>query len=106
MAKKLTIPESEILRACMDYLTIRDIAFIRVNGGMIMIPGRNYPFRATDKNGVADLLVCYRGQFIAVETKSARGKQSDDQKNFQAYVERSGGRYVLARSLEDMEGVL
>jgi penicillin-binding protein-related factor A (putative recombinase) len=90
----------------MDYLTLRDIAFIRVNGGKFQISGTKRWFRATDKNGVADLLVCYRGHFIAVETKSARGTQSEDQKQFHAYVERSGGRYVLARSLEDMVGAL
>lgn len=45
------------------------------------------------------------GKFFAIEVKSAKGKQTEDQQAFQMAVERSGGLYILARSVEDVERV-
>lgn len=41
------------------------------------------------------------GQFMAVETKSEKGRQSDQQQRFEAMVNGLGGTYVLARSPEE-----
>jgi hypothetical protein len=40
---------------------------------------------------------------MAVECKSVRGRQSASQRVFQEAVERFGGLYVLARSVEDLQ---
>ena len=37
-----------------------------------------------------------------IEVKTPSGRQSDDQKNFQAMIERFGGIYIVARSPEDV----
>lgn len=42
------------------------------------------------------------GVAVASEFKTAKGRQSDQQKAFQAAWERRGGVYVLARSSEDI----
>jgi len=42
------------------------------------------------------------GQRIAIENKSDTGKQSTEQEKFQAMIERMGGKYILARSVEDV----
>ncbi len=39
--------------------------------------------------------------FLAVELKSAKGRQSDHQKEYQQAVERAGGKYVIIRSLDE-----
>lgn len=53
--------------------------------------------------GSADILglLVPSGRFLAIEVKTPIGKQSDQQKRFQLMVERSGGLYVLARSVDD-----
>lgn len=51
--------------------------------------------------GCPDIIGCYRGRFIGIEVKTKVGRQSDQQKRFQAAMERSGGIYILARSSED-----
>lgn len=43
------------------------------------------------------------GTRIEIEDKTARGRQSEQQKAFQNMIERFGGLYVLARSEEDVE---
>lgn len=42
------------------------------------------------------------GLHLAIETKGTTGRQSKDQKAFQSMIERFGGIYVLARSIEDV----
>lgn len=51
--------------------------------------------------GGADLIGLYRGRFIAIEVKSATGRQSPEQKIYQQLVEKMGGVYVLLRSVEE-----
>lgn len=57
--------------------------------------------------GSADLMGILRGgRFIAVEVKTAKGRQSKQQKSFERMVRSMGGIYVLARSVEDVVEVL
>lgn len=42
------------------------------------------------------------GRFLAIEVKGPKGKQSDEQAEFQKAVEAAGGIYCLARSLQDV----
>lgn len=51
--------------------------------------------------GMADIGMVYRGRAVQIETKSKTGKQREAQGLWQKAVERAGGFYVIARSLED-----
>jgi hypothetical protein len=42
------------------------------------------------------------GQYVGIEVKAPKGKQSEHQKEFQEALEAAGGRYVLAYSLDDV----
>ena len=57
--------------------------------------------------GQADLtgILC-DGKRLEIEIKSDRGRQTEDQRNFQRMIERFGGVYVLARSVEDVARAL
>jgi len=46
------------------------------------------------------------GQYVGIEVKGPKGKQSAHQKEFQKKLEAAGGKYILAYSLEDVIGVL
>jgi len=55
--------------------------------------------------GVSDILGVMpdgTGRLLAVEIKTARGRQSSDQVLFQKRLEAAGGVYVLARSIDDV----
>ena len=43
-----------------------------------------------------------RGIFLAIEAKAGRGRQTKEQAAFQRMVDKLGGIYVLARSVEDV----
>ncbi len=87
------IQQAILLRlGCCQNLTIW-----RNNTGAIAVGGRFVRFGAP---GSADLLgVADGGQFIAIEVKAPRGRQSERQKAWQMMIERHGGVYVLARSV-------
>ena len=51
--------------------------------------------------GGADLIGCYLGRFVAIEVKTATGRQSPEQRDWQGVVERAGGVYLLVRSVEE-----
>jgi hypothetical protein len=66
--------------------------------------------RATDRHGnvirfglpgQADIAGVIGGRHVEIEVKALTGRQSQPQRNWQAAVERAGGTYILARSVED-----
>ena len=56
--------------------------------------------------GVADLLVCYKGRFLAIEIKNEIGKPSALQEANILMVKQAGGISFIARSLEDVKEII
>jgi hypothetical protein len=55
--------------------------------------------------GSADIFAVVEphGRFFGIETKSPSGVQSPIQRNWSKAIERRGGVYILARSIEDVQ---
>lgn len=51
------------------------------------------------KSGISDLLVCYKGMFIAIELKDDVGEPTQQQLNFITKVMDAGGRGAVCRTL-------
>lgn len=56
--------------------------------------------------GVPDLLVCYKGRFIAIEVKNEKGKTSPLQDYNIKAIKQAGGISLVARSVEDVSKVI
>lgn len=98
--------ETEIMHAIMVALSERGALVWRQNVGVaITRSGAHVRFGVV---GMADIGVIYRGRAIQIEVKRPRrGKQSDAQHAWErAVIQRGGGIYVLARSVEDALGAL
>lgn len=70
--------------------------------------GRSFTGNAIIRYGLvgsSDILAIRppNGQLCAIEGKVGKDKQRPEQKNFQIAVEKRGGIYILARSVEDIE---
>lgn len=77
------------------------IAFFRNNiGHAVMAHGGRVTFGVGGPGG-SDLIGMILGRFAALEVKTPTGRQSPEQRQFQALVESKGGIYLLARSVED-----
>lgn len=69
---------------------------------------RRFAFIAHHKNmgytkGQSDLVVVKNGRFWAVELKTEEGRQSKEQKLFQAECEKHGIQYVIIRNFVDLD---
>lgn len=83
-----------------------DVVTWRNNCGVLVdAQGRRVRYGVGNPGG-ADLLGIFTtatgiGVFIAAEIKAPTKKQTDEQKRFQAIVERRGGDYVVLHSVEE-----
>ena len=91
MAGKPKITETDIRRQVRDYLQLRQYFCFYVLQGLGAY------------KGIPDLIAVRDGRVIFIELKTARGRQSDYQKKFQADLEAAGGEYVLCRGIEDLQ---
>lgn len=59
--------------------------------------------------GFPDFILLMSGQgysYLAIELKTAKGRQSDSQKAYQRAVEMSGGKYVIVRTLDEFKQLI
>jgi hypothetical protein len=118
--------ERDLQKLVMDYLAAKHILTFRMQSSFTVseYKGKKRAFRS-GVVGMADILAFrkrraeylqdaaipgdYRFDIITpvwIELKAPGGKQSDFQKSFQAQVESNGHRYLLIRSLDELEAQL
>lgn len=96
--------ESDVQGAILQYLALKRIFHYRNNSGAFKRDdGHFYRFGAV---GSPDIVCVVDGQYVGIEVKTSAGKQSEHQKEFQHRLEDAGGRYILARSIDDVMNVL
>ena len=85
----------------LTFGTRHDMRLWRSNTGVArMGPRRIVRFGVP---GQADLTgILPRGVRLEIEVKTNAGQQTPEQKNYQRIIERFGGVYVLARSVDDV----
>lgn len=97
--------EKQIQKEVMDYLqwleNLGALYFLRTQTGFFKIAGTNRMFK-TGKIGAPDISCCWRGQFIGIEIKTLKGKQTDAQKETQKKIEEAGGRYLIVRDVKNI----
>lgn len=123
MPSRKSTPEGAIVKAILDYLAARRVMAFRMNTGAMKAEYNGKPrFMRFGMPGMADIVAfrsrsrgvddkgnwCEFQEIIPlwIEVKAPTGKQSEIQKSFQQQVEAEGHRYVVARSIADVEAVL
>ena len=103
----MATPEGTIQNAICDYLSLRNHFFWRNNSIGVYDPvGKR--FRSTPKysmNGVPDIILIREGVFIGLEVKTPKGRQSENQKNFETLSKEAGAEYYVVRSIEDVQEI-
>ena len=57
------------------------------------------------KAGIPDIICCYKGLFIGIETKVGKNKMSKLQEEHKKEIEKAGGIHILAYSLEEVKNI-
>ena len=66
-----------------------------------------YPPSSYAQAGVADILVCYRGKYIAIELKTKEHPDLDPlQEDFLEMVRDAGGKTAVCFSLDEVKAVM
>lgn len=76
------------------------LCLFRNNIGMAERRGHKIRFGVGGPGG-SDLIGIYRGRFLAVEIKTPVGRQTEEQRTFEALITRLGGIYVVLRSVDE-----
>ena len=72
------------------------------SGAAVVGEGKGKRFLRFGTKGSPDIVCVINGNYVGIEVKGMKGYQSPDQKLFQEALEEVGGRYILARSLDDV----
>jgi hypothetical protein len=112
---KSVLSEAMIQASILEYLAARHIFAMRLNSGTMMSTYKEKSYRtALCAPGTADILAFPKERWegvwhvrpLWIECKSATGKQTPVQKLFQHQVEDEGHKYIIARSIDDVEEAL
>jgi hypothetical protein len=87
--------ESDIIHKIQTYLkTLQGCFFWKEHGGQF------------GTAGVPDLIICYKGRFVALEVKTATGKLTVLQAITLKRIQAAGGIAAVVRSAEDARAIL
>ncbi len=102
------ITESDIQKAILDYLDIRDICWFRINTkGEVIRKGKELVLLKNKNKGFSDIFILIDGKAIFLETKSKKGVLSPAQKLFADKVINKGkAKYFVVRSIKDTSDIL
>lgn len=98
--------EKATQKAILDYLELTGVFHWRNNSGAMRTEHGSFVRFGTA--GSPDIIVVLppHGQILGIEVKDGRGSLSAAQKAFRDALERVGGLYLVARSLDDVIGFL
>jgi hypothetical protein len=97
---------SELVAALCDYLAMRGHFFWRSNNVPVFDKAGGF-FRKLPKytmKGLPDICVIRAGKFIGIEAKAGSGRLSPEQVEFGRLCVKNGGDYIVARSIDDVQG--
>lgn len=86
--------ENKVKKSVQEYLDSLGAYHFKVHGSVYM------------RAGIPDIICCYKGKFIGIETKDGNNKASELQLAHGRKIERNGGIFVIAYSIEDVKEAL
>lgn len=97
-------PTNQLTDNVLGLLAVHNIFAFRINtmGVPRRVTGGKIIFSPSPHKGISDIISIYKGHFIGIELKIGYDKQSQEQKQFEQDVKRSGGCYFIASDIEDV----
>lgn len=93
-----------------QYPTFQKLLFAVPNGGSRNLLEAVNLKKQGVRAGISDMIFLYpsyRFAFLCIEFKTIKGKQSDEQKQFETLIDgQTQGRYVVIRSFEEFKEII
>lgn len=95
-------PEAKVQKQIVAWLVEHGVAVAITDAGLLNKVGLG--MSCGIPTGWPDITGCLPqcGRFIGVECKSAKGRQTEAQLHTQVRIERNGGLYILAHSVDEL----
>jgi hypothetical protein len=98
------IKESDIVKDCLDLLTLRHIFHYRNNTGAVNVADSRFiRFGAV---GSPDIICVIDGRFIGIEVKRPHGRVSSAQREWHKQCAMAGGIVAVVHSAEELLEVI
>jgi len=98
---KIKFSEKDAQKSIIAWLTAKKMFFYRQNTAAL--PTEAGGFYRFGTPGAPDIVLICAGIYVGIECKSSSGRQSPAQKDFQERLEKVGGVYILARSIDEVQ---
>lgn len=98
--KIVPLTANNLTKAIVNFIINEGGHATRINTTGIYDPKRNV-FRKNNSRGIADIIACINGKYIAIEVKIGKDKQSKYQIDFEAKIKSSGGKYWKVSSMNE-----
>jgi len=102
--KKKDSSEGHLVMQIIFYLRTKNYAVGKTKTMGVVRNGR-YTYDPYQFRGFPDL-TAFCPNLIFIECKSPKGRQTEEQKDFQSFCEKAGVRYILARDLETVTNLI
>ena len=89
--EKAKLTEADIQRQIKEYLQWHGWFVVKIHQSL------------GSYRGIADLYALKNGQHVWIEVKTSTGRLSEHQEKFKQDVLSHGGKYIVARRIEDVE---
>lgn len=93
--KYIAHKEKEIENSIKQYITDNGGLCYKIHGGDLY-----------QETGIPDLLVCWNGLFFGIEVKDPQGKPSAIQLVQGMRIQKAGGHFIIATSVQDVKDYL
>ena len=99
--------EHELQTDIIEMIRWRGGVATRVNSGSAIFKrgGQTQVIKGADK-GTSDIIACYQSRYLAIECKCGKNKPTPEQVEFGKTVNRAGGIFLVAYTLEEVEAEL
>lgn len=98
--------EQDLVRQCLDWLHLQGALAWRQNqGGFAGVNGngkKRFVRFTHGEEGIADIIGCWRGRFLAVECKRPGEEPTPEQAYFLARAEAQGGIGLCVHTLDEL----
>jgi Holliday junction resolvase-like predicted endonuclease len=92
---------NSLTKAIINYITLKGGYAVRINTQGQYDEKRGIWRKSHTRLGTSDVIACYRGQFVSVEVKVGKDRQSPEQVKTEQDVKRAGGLYWMVRTLDE-----
>ena len=91
VSKYIPHREKEIENEIKEYISSHGGLCYKIHGGDLY-----------QETGIPDILCCWKGLFFGIEVKDPKGKPSAIQLAQGVRIQKAGGHFIIAKSLEDV----